>query len=375
MAFTDELASGVVPAGSPELAASFGLTASQAAGWTLVAFQILGVVLEPPLLALAKGRRARTLRILGLWLMAASVLGAALAPSYGVLLAALVLYGPASGLGTNLAQSALALAHPDRVESVLARWSLLGSVGDLVAPAVLAASVALGAGWRGALLGVGAMAILQAIAATRGPAEGPGGGGSSEAAASLRGALRSAIASPALLGWSLATVLCGAFMDELLVSFGALWLAGRLQADASHRAVVLSAWVLGGMIGSALLARVAGRFRSSTLLAVSGAGCALAYLAWLASRGWLASALTFGAAGLFAAWHYPLVRARAFATMPDQPHLVLAVGSACTVVDLALPAVVGLIADRAGLLPALLVLLLQPLGALVAAVAARRGGG
>ena len=105
MAFTDELASGVVPAGSPELAASFGLTASQAAGWTLVAFQILGVVLEPPLLALAKGRRARTLRILGLWLMAASVLGAALAPSYGVLLAALVLYGPASGLGTNLAQS------------------------------------------------------------------------------------------------------------------------------------------------------------------------------------------------------------------------------------------------------------------------------
>ena len=372
MAFTDELASGVVPAGLPELAASFGLTASHAAGWTLVAYQLLGLMLEPPLLALAHGRRARALRTLGLWGMAASMLGAALAPSYGVLLAALMLYGPASGLGTSLAQSALAAAHPGRVESVLARWSLLGLLGDLAAPAALTASVMLGLGWRGALVAVAAMTALQAVAAMRAPA-----GAEEEAdpaSRSARAALRAIAARPGVLGWSLAVALCG-LMDEVLVSFGALWLSGALHADAGPRAVVLSAWVVGGIIGSALLDRVAGRFRSSTLLAVTGAGCAVAYVAWLASRHWIANALAFGLAGLFAVCHYPLLRARAFATMPERPNVMLAVGSAFSAVDVALPVAVGLIADRAGLAAALLVLLLQPAGALAAAAVARRRGG
>lgn len=374
MAFTDELASGVVPAGSPELAASFGLTASQAAGWTLVALQILGVILEPPLLAVARGRRARSLRTLGLWLMAAAAVGAAVAPSYALLLAALMLYGPASGLGTNLAQSALVVAHPDRVESVLARWGLFGSMGDLVAPGVLAASVALGLGWRGALLGVGALTALQAVAAMHGPATVAESGGEGEEPASLRAALRAAMACPALLGWSIGAVLCGAFMDEIVVSFGALWLAGRLHADAGHRAVILSAWVVGGIVGSALLERSARRLRPSTLLLVSGLGCTVAYLAWLACSNWMASAVAFGTAGVFAACHYPLLRARAFAAMPDRPNVVLAVGSACSALDLVLPVAVGLVADRAGLLVAMVLLLAQPVGALVAAAAARRRG-
>jgi hypothetical protein len=60
--------------------------------------------------------------------------------------------------------------------------------------------------------------------------------------------------------------------------------------------------------------------------------------------------------------------------MPGRPHVVLAVGSAFSAVDVALPVAIGLIADRAGVAAALLVLLLQPAGALAAAVAARRGG-
>ncbi|MCY1074817.1 hypothetical protein [Archangium lansingense] len=62
MAFTDELATGVVPSGTPEFLATFELTPAQAAGWTLVAFQVLGAVLEPPLLAMAYGRRERPMR-------------------------------------------------------------------------------------------------------------------------------------------------------------------------------------------------------------------------------------------------------------------------------------------------------------------------
>ncbi len=368
--FIDELATGVVPSGSPELLSTFGLTPAQAAGWTLFAFQILGVVLEPPLLAMAHGRRERPMRVGGLVLMAATTLAAALAPSYWLLLAALMLYGVAGGLGVNLAQAALVSANPERREEVLARWSLLGLAGDLLAPVALAASVTLGAGWRGALVAVGVFAALQAASALRvrdtgdDPGEEPG--------MPLSEALRAAVRSPPLVAWSVVGVLCG-LMDEVLVAFGALSLSERLDADATERAAILSAWVLGGMLGAVLLERCASRFRPSTLLAVSGLGCAVAYSAWLVATTWLTSAFALGVAGLFATAHYPLLRARAFAALPERPNVVLAAGSLFGSLDLTLPLLVGAVADGPGLFAAMLVLLAQPLGVLLAAVAARRG--
>jgi predicted MFS family arabinose efflux permease len=367
VAFTDELATGIIPAGAPELTGSFRLAPSAAAGWTLVAFQLLGVIIEPPLLALARGARVRSLRTLGLSVMALALLAAAAAPTYVFLLAALALYGPASGLGTQLAQAAL-VSDPSRRGAALARWELLSLAGDLLAPAVLAGSVALGLGWRGALVAVAAVTGLQAVAAARAP----GGAGDVQGEtgrAPLREALRAARACPALLGWSAATALCG-LMDEVLVSFGALWLAG-LGMDATARAVVLGAWVVGGMAGAVLLERAGRLPRPATLLLAGGAGSALAFVLWLCARGLPASAALATAAGLFTASHYPLLRGRAFAAMPDRPEVVLAVGSALTAVDLVVPVGIGLVADHAGLLGAMLVLLLQPAGVVAAGLCAR----
>ncbi|HET9449263.1 MAG TPA: MFS transporter [Aggregicoccus sp.] len=371
MALTDELATGVVPAGSPELLSTFDLTPARAAGWTLFAFGVLGSLLEPPLLALAHGRRARPMRAAALALMAATSLAAALAPSYWLLLAALALYGPASGLGVNLAQAALVAANPRRCEAVLARWELLGLVGDLLAPAALALSVALGLGWRGAMGAVALLAALQAVAALRTRAD------ESEveqepAGSSLRETLRELLRCRPLMAWSLVGVLCG-LMDEVLVAFGALFVAERVGVDATGRALILGAWMLGGMLGAVLLERWASRLRPSTLLAGSGVGCAAAYALWLGATSWVGSALALGVAGLFATAHYPLLRARAFAALPHRPHVVLAAGSLFGALDLTLPLLVGAVADGPGVLAALLLLLAQPLGVALAAVAARRG--
>jgi hypothetical protein len=99
----------------------------------------------------------------------------------------------------------------------------------------------------------------------------------------------------------------------------------------------------------------------------------VAFSAWLVASTWLTSAIALGVAGMFAAAHYPLLRARAFASLPDQPHVVLAAGSLFSSLDMVLPLVVGVVADGPGLLAAMLVLLAQPVGVLLAAVAARRG--
>lgn len=367
MALTDELVTGVVPSGAPELLSAFGVSPARAAGWTLVAFGVLGALLEPPLLALAHGRRERPLRTAGLLLMAATALAAALVPSYALLLVALAFYGPASGVGVNLAQAALVAANPHRREVVLARWSLFGEVGDLLAPAVLAVSVALGLGLRGALIAAAALALVQALAAWRAPVA-----GDDAEPEAPRPRLREALRSRPLVGWSLAAVLCG-LMDEVLVSFGALHLAQRLGMGAGARAVILSAWVVGALLGAALLERLAARVRPAALLVGSGAWAALAYAAWLGASTPLASTLTLGLAGLFAAAHYPLLRARAYASVPEQPHLVLAVGALTGTLDLLLPLAVGAVADGAGLGAAMLVLLLQPLGVVVAGLFAARG--
>jgi predicted MFS family arabinose efflux permease len=369
VAFTDELATGVVPSGSPELLAAFGVTPAQAAGWTLFAFGVLGALVEPPLLALAHGRLERPLRSAGLAVMAVAMAAAAVAPSYALLLVALALYGPGSGLATSLAESALVSAAPGRAEAVLARWTLLGLAGDLAAPAVLAASVALGAGWRGALLVTAALAAAQLVLARDAP-------GSAVDAAdddpppSLRAVWRAAAGCPPLLGWSLAAALCG-LMDEVLVAFGALWCSARLEAGAAERAVILGGWVVGGLAGAAVLERLAARLRPATLLAVSGAGSAAAYAAWLAAGTWVESAILLAITGAFAQAHHPLLRARAFAALPGRPNVVLAAGAVAGALDLALPVVVGVVADGAGLLPAMLLLLVQPGAVLVAAVAAR----
>lgn len=300
--------------------------------------------------------------------MAASLLAAAAAPSYPVLLAALALYGPGSGLGTGLAQSTLAAAEPGRCEAALARWSLAGTLGDLLAPAVLAASVALGLGWRGAVLAVASLTAAHALALARmpPPASGPAPGDGGDEEAPLREALRAALGAPALLGWSLAVVLCS-FLDEVLVSFGALWLAARLDAGPAARAAIFVAWELGALCGAALLARCAHRFTPRALLLASGLGSLACHLAWLAAPHWAASAAAAAASGLFAAAHYPLLAARAYAALPGRPHLVQAVASAFSVLDLAIPLLVGLAADRAGLLAAMLLLAVQPVGVLVAA--------
>lgn len=379
MAFTDELATGVVPAGAPELAEAFALTPARAAAWTLVAFGALAVLVEPPLLALATGRRERRLRTAGLAGMALALAAAALAPSYGLLLAALALYGPASGLGTNLSEAALVASAPGRAEVALARWSLAGMVGDLLAPLGLAAAVALGAGWRGALGAVAVVAALQALAAARAPgarAAHPGDGASSpdthDGPPSLGELARLVWRTPALLGWSAAAALC-ALLDEIVVAFGALWVDARLDASATQRAVVLVALMAGSLGGAALLERLAGRVRPALLLGGSGAGCAAAYVAWLLAPGWQASAVAAALVGAFAAAHHPLLRARAFAALPGRPQLVVAAGALFGPVELALPLAVGLVADAGGLVAAMVALLVQPVAVVIAAVVVGRG--
>ena len=84
----------------------------------------------------------------------------------------------------------------------------------------------------------------------------------------------------------------------------------------------------------------------------------------------MSGALFFGV-GLTTAPLYPLAKAQAYRSLPDQAGMVNAVGHVFQPLDIVVPLILGVIADRFGLVPALLLLAAQPAGLLWIALRSR----
>ncbi|HVH04851.1 MAG TPA: MFS transporter, partial [Myxococcota bacterium] len=219
--FLDELATGVPFAGTPEVRGEFGVGYGAAAGWLLAAAGALALVLEPPLFLLADRRPRRPFVVSGLVGVAAACFLGALAPTYAWLFVALLLYGPASGAACGVAQATLMDANPTERERWMVRWTLAGELGDLLAPGLVWASVALGGSYRLAFGAAGALFLVQAVRVARRPFPARAAP-VEERETRFAARLRSALATPGLWPWAFATLAC-TLMDEIVVAFGALY--------------------------------------------------------------------------------------------------------------------------------------------------------
>lgn len=130
--------------------------------------------------------------------------------------------------------------------------------------------------------------------------------------------------------------------------------------------------MLGSLAGLAILHRLLLRLAPGLLLLGSCVGAALALGAWLAAGSEALAALALGVLGACAAMHYPLAQAAAYRPLPGNSPSVAALGQLFGPLDLAIPVVLGLLADRYGLALALFGLVVQPLG-LLAALGWKRG--
>jgi MFS family permease len=393
VAFLDELASGVSPVAAPELEGLFGLSHLGAAGATLVALAALGFI-EPVLLLLADRYPRRWFLCGGLFVLGLANVLAAVAPSYWMLLLALLLYGPASGCGVGLAQASLADASPNDRERAMARWALFGEAGDLATLVLMSLLALCGLGVRAAFAVCGVWAMLQAVALWRAhgrqphagdagaqpDADADGGAGADadddedahpETLRDTLRAARGALANRELLLWCGAVLLCS-LLDEIVIAFGALHLAEHVGATVHERGLVLATLMVGGMVGLVVVERLLVRFDPLRVLVVASAAGALAYLGWLHAGSLLTSTLLAFVAGACCTVHYPIVVARAYASVPGRSAIVNAVHSMCVPFDLALPIALGFLADRVGLRAAMLALTVQPVGILAIALWALR---
>jgi predicted MFS family arabinose efflux permease len=339
----------------------------------------LALFVEAPLLAWAERLRVRVVSAAALAVVAAAMALSAAAPNAWVLLAALALYGPASGVALAASEGTLVEAQPHERERTLTRLAFAGIAGDALVPLLLLAATWLGFGWRGVAWVASAAALGLALAHWRTPSldrpfasdsdagdeERAGEGEPSPPLRELAHVLRN---NPALVGW-LAVALASDLLDEVLVAFSAAHLAEF--ATTQQRMLVIVAWTLGDLAGIVALEAALHRVRPLRALRFAAVVATLALVAFWLTRSPAAAALALGFVGAAAITFHPLLRARAYAALPGRPAMVSAINALLQPAHLASPLALAWVASAHGASAAIGLLCLGPLAVALAAFRAR----
>ncbi|HET9624983.1 MAG TPA: MFS transporter [Kofleriaceae bacterium] len=372
IAALDELASGVPSSGAPDIERTLGLSHG---GTTAILFLVpglFGLVLDPVVFWLAERvGRPRMIR-LGLAAHAVAAFAAAWAPGPVSLAGAMALWFVAAGAATGLSEAILVDAWPDRQARTMARWTLLSLIGDFAGPAlvgVLATAIGGHAAWRPAFVVTGALFTVWTIATCARAFPAPPARADDDDEPPLWQAVRDALRDRVLIAWMFGTALCN-LLDEILVVFASLHVRDDLGAGPAWQSVTIGAFVAGGALGLVALDRVLARWpgRERRALIATGAACAVAFAAWLAApTAWL-SALGMVGVGVTAAPLYPLASAQAYARRPGRASVVIVASNLFAPMSLALPWLLGLVADHTSVTTALWLLIAQPIGILALAI-------
>jgi DHA1 family inner membrane transport protein len=274
---------------------------------------------------------------------------------FPMLVAAIALMGFAGDAMVRATDVALVDVAGDRIELAVARATLLGAIGDLAGPALLATCLATGLGWRAAFvvagLGMAGYGLLLASqplpAPSRPAAAGPDG------AARPRGDLVAVVHDRRVLRLGLLSALVDVF-DEPFLAFAIAYLIATRGQPAAIAALTAGMGLAGGVAAAAWASRVERpeiTVRAPAALLVGGVGAIV-----LAAHPLVAAV---GAAGVGAAVSlaWILLEARVLTLRPGQAGTTSAVVSAVAQVAVLVPLVAGVVADHAGITTVLLVYL------------------
>jgi MFS family permease len=352
--------------------------------WTFAVPMLVASLIEAPI-ALVSDRYSRT-RVLsgGLFVLALSLAGCALAETPWLLAIGLSIAGAASGVACGAAQAELVTIHPGGPHQAMSRWIAFSALGDALTPPLIAASLWIGS-YRAALwilavaLGTQALVsgwmggraarrgLLAAAANGREVVDEPDGA----PAMPLKAALQTIREKPELWWWLFAAASC-ALLDEVVVALAVLRLDLERSWATGAIAAAMTGFSMGGVLGALATEQLLKRFTPRRLL--FGCTCgSMATLALFIAAPWpwlsLAALFTLGA---FAACHYPLVKGTAYELAPGQPGLVNAIAQVYVAVEVVLPLAAGAIAERYGLAAGLAALAFEPAVVLAVAVATSR---
>jgi MFS transporter, FSR family, fosmidomycin resistance protein len=346
----DELVDGTKSAALPLVRQSLALSYGQIGLLASVPL-LLGSLLELPLGVIAgHGRRRRLAVLAGGAVFILTLAAAATARSFAGLLAAFVIFFPASGAFVSLTQSGLMDADPARREQHMARWELAGSAGSVAGPFVLIAVLAAGGGWRSAF---GVLALAAAVAwlgvARNPPRPAPGDGPRARpgAGAAVRQVL-DALRRPGVARCLVLLQACDLLLD-VLTGFVAVYLVDVVHATPGQAALGVAIRLGAGLAGDAAVIWALRRVSGLSLLRVSAAAAAVLCPGFLLVPGTGLKLLLLGGLSIATAPWYPLLQARLYDSLPDASGIAVSLSSAAGLIGGAGPLAVGFLAQRFGL--------------------------
>jgi MFS family permease len=361
--FLDELLSGLPIVLMPTIRSRLGLRLADVG----LAYQLLDVaaaVAEPINGALIDVADRRWLLAWGAAACGVATLLIGSAQAWVLVVVGLAVYGLGSGPLAHTGDVVLIESHPEAVDRISTRSTVVDTVGALLAPVLVAVTGWYADAWRALLLGGGCVAAAYAALAlsTRFPRPRWVSGG---ALAVLRANLGSIARSPEARLWIGLLVLEGVL--DVPVLFQPLWLADVVGMGQGLVGAHVTVELVASLIGLVFLERVLVRRDGGDLLRASLVATAVLYPTWLlvpgvASRFVLAVPLTIVRAPV-----WPLLRGRALASVPGGAGTVSALTSLFGLVPVAL--VFGWFAGRVGLTTALLVGHLVPIAVMLALLA------
>lgn len=365
--FADELFDGTKSAAMPLIRHDLSLSYAQVGLLSAVPL-IVGGMIELPVGVLAgAGHRRRQFVLAGGVVFIAAVLAAGLAPSFAVLLAALVTFFPASGAFVSLTQAVLLDSEPDRRPQLMARWTLAGSVGAMVGALLVGAVLAASENWRLAFIAVAAVAAAGWLGVL---VTGPAGTGSGAPDEQSWPGLREAISVSARTGawrWLMLLEVSNLLLDVFTV-FLALYLVDVAHASPAVAALGVAVRLSAGLVGDALLVGALERLRPLRVLRVSVALAGMLLPVFLLVPGVGAKLVVLGALSVATAPLYPVLKAELFRSLPGRSGLAVSLASAASLVGGLGPLAVGVAAQHLGLNAAMSVLALAPVALLAALV-------
>ena len=277
---------------------------------------------------------------------------AALAPGFWTLALAYVLLFPASGAFVSLSQASLMDLAPERREPNMARWELIGTIGVLAGPLLLAAAVLAGAGWRGAVLLLAVAALLLAVAVRRVPFAG------SAERFSLRGVLAAARTGKALR-W-LVLLESADLLGDVFAAFLALYFVDEAGLAPAAAGAALALWAAAGLAGSALLLLALRRLSGIVYVRLGALASIVLFPTFLLAPSIVVKLAALAALGVVTSGWYAVLNARLYAALEGRSGTVTALSSLANLPGAAVAVALGLAADRFGLDVALWLLLAGP---------------
>jgi FSR family fosmidomycin resistance protein-like MFS transporter len=268
---------------------------------------------------------------------------------------------PASGAFVTLSQATLMDLNPRREAQMMARWTVSGSIANLMGPLFLAAGFALGFGWRWAFAGLAVLCLLLVI--IQWPKRFPAHALSEEPAErQLRGLLSGlweAFRNRNLLRWIVLLEFSDLLLD-VLTGYLPLYFTDVSGFSAAQTSVLLSVLMGAGLLSNLALIPLLERVPGRRVVRWSSAATIVIYplfllLPWAWAKIGLAILLKLVTLG----W-YEVLQGEAYASAPGRSGTVMAIGSILGLFGGVITGLVGWVAGEAGLPAAMWMLLAGP---------------